>query len=127
MNLGHTFGHAIETLPMVSPSTDASLAPLLHGEAVALGLICAARCAELLNLVGPGLTESLRLTLGHAGLPTTAHRLPGSSEVYERMGHDKKVADGKVRLVLPSGEGKCQVVVAPPEPVVLEAIDAIRP
>jgi 3-dehydroquinate synthetase len=131
LNLGHTFAHAVETLPMVSPGLvgggDSSLVPLQHGEAVALGLVCAARCAELLKLVGDGLTESVRQTLRHAMLPTTAYHLPGSGEVYERMGHDKKVARGKLRLVLPCGEARCQVVVAPPEDVVHRAIDAIRP
>lgn len=126
LNLGHTFGHAIETLPMVAPAVDTSLAPLRHGEAVALGLVCAARCAELMKLVGDGLAESTRQTLKHAGLPVTAHHLPGSGEIVERMRHDKKAAGGKLRLVLPCGEGRCEVVAAPEDEVLHEAIDAIR-
>jgi 3-dehydroquinate synthase len=127
LNLGHTFGHAIETLPMVAPDVDASLAPLQHGEAVALGLVCASRCAELMKLVGVGLTEAIRQTLRHAGLPVTAHHLPASGEIVERMRHDKKAAGGKLRLVLPRGEGRCEVVAAPGEDVLHEAIDAARP
>jgi 3-dehydroquinate synthetase len=45
LNLGHTFAHAIETLPSLSPDGDLNKAPLQHGEAVALGLVAAARCA----------------------------------------------------------------------------------
>lgn len=126
LNLGHTFGHAIETLPMVAPAQDTSLAPLRHGEAVALGLVCAARCAELMKLVGEGIAESTKQMLRHAGLPITAHHLPGSGEIVERMRHDKKAAGGKLRLVLPCGESRCEVVAAPGEDVLHEAIDAIR-
>lgn len=126
LNLGHTFGHAIETLPMVAPAADSSLAPLRHGEAVALGLVCAARCAELMKLVGEGVADSTKSVLRHAGLPITAHHLPGSGEIVERMRHDKKSAGGKLRLVLPCGEGRCELVSAPSEDVLHEAIDAIR-
>lgn len=139
LNLGHTFGHAIETLPGVSPSSSPADAPpatpshpsppsppLTHGEAVALGLICAARCAELLKLVGPGLTDHIRRILGHAGLPTVARGLPTSAEILALMHDDKKVAGGKLRLILPSGEHRCTIVTAPPRDAVLEAIDAIR-
>jgi 3-dehydroquinate synthase len=126
LNLGHTFGHAIETLPQVSPTSVKELAPLQHGEAVALGLICAARCAELLKLVGTGLCERVRHVLGHAGLPVIAHNLPTSAEVLELMQGDKKTSGGKLRLVLPSGEHQCSVIADPPRHAVLEAIDAIR-
>ncbi len=127
LNLGHTFGHAIETLPMVSPASDTTMAPLLHGEAVALGLVCASRCAELMKLVGDGLTDSVRRTLQHAGLPTLAYHLPGSGEILDRMRHDKKVSGGKLRLVLPCGEARCEMVSAPGDDVIHDAVDAIRP
>jgi len=126
LNLGHTFAHAIETLPQVAPGKDPLLAPLQHGEAVALGLICASRCAELLKLVGEGLTESVRRTLEHAGLPVVAHALPGPHEIYERMLHDKKSAGGKLRLVLPCAETRAKLVTAPDETAVLTSLDAIR-
>jgi 3-dehydroquinate synthetase len=126
LNLGHTFGHAIETLPRVSPSADATLAPLQHGEAVALGLVCAMRCAELMKLVGPGNGEALERTLKNAGLPTRVFGLPPSGEIYERMLMDKKSTGGKLRLVLPVGEGVCRVVDAPVKDVVMRAVDAIR-
>jgi 3-dehydroquinate synthetase len=126
LNLGHTFGHAIETLPKVSPTADPTLAPLQHGEAVALGLLCATRCAELMKLIGDGHRELLSLTLKNAGLPTRAYGLPPSAEIYERMLHDKKSAGGVLRLVLPVGEGVCRIVDAPAKDIVMRAIDAIR-
>src|SRR5262249_42960372 len=90
LNLGHTFGHAIETLAKVSPTKNPADAPLRHGEAVALGLVCATRAAELMQLMPEGSTDDLKRTLTHAGLPTTAHSLPSPTEVVALMGHDKK-------------------------------------
>ncbi|MBY0313206.1 MAG: 3-dehydroquinate synthase [Phycisphaerales bacterium] len=126
LNLGHTFGHAIETLENVSPSPDRSLAPLHHGEAVALGLICAARTAELTRHVGDGFTDHLRGLLKTLHLPTAAHGLPAPAAIIERMHHDKKVLSGKLRLILPTGPGTCAVVPAPDDDVLHQAIEAIQ-
>lgn len=129
LNLGHTFGHAIETLPKVSPTALASDAPLQHGEAVALGLICAARAAELLKLMPTGLVDEVRTLLAHAGLPTKAHGLAEkhtAADVLAAMGDDKKASGGKMRLVLPCGEGRCKVVADAPRESILTAIEAIR-
>jgi 3-dehydroquinate synthetase len=128
LNLGHTFGHAMETMPGLSPGTDGGgePGPLHHGEAVALGLVCAARCAEELRLVGAGFTDGVRRVLEIAGLPVVARGLKSPAEVYERMWADKKVAAGTMRLVLPVGEGVCRVVGAPEEGVVVRAIEAVR-
>lgn len=126
LNLGHTFGHAIETLDQASPSVDRSLAPLHHGEAVALGLVCAARCAELTHHVGAGFADHLRGVLKNLGLPTVAYGLPAPGEIIDRMHHDKKVLGGQLRLILPTGPGTCAVVPAPADDVLHEAIEAIR-
>lgn len=126
LNLGHTFGHAIETLENVSPTPDRSLSPLHHGEAVALGLICAARTAELTHHVGQGFTDHLRGLLKTLHLPTSAHGLPAPAAIIERMHHDKKVLSGKLRLILPTGPGTCAVVPAPDDEVLHQAIEAIQ-
>lgn len=126
LNLGHTFGHAIETLEGCSPDTFAGQAPLQHGEAVALGLICAARVAELSHHAGLGLVDQVRGMLHSAGLPVVARGLASSGEIYERMTHDKKAVGGTLRLILPTTLGSAKVVTGIPRELILEAIDAIR-
>jgi 3-dehydroquinate synthetase len=125
LNLGHTFGHAIETLPGLSPDADPRHAPLHHGEAVALGLVAAAQCAEHLGLGEPGSADRLVGILGRIGLPVRVSGLPGSAEVLGAMRHDKKVLGGRLRLVLPTSEG-VRIVEDPPEESVRAGLDAIR-
>src|ERR1043165_4531546 len=71
LNLGHTFAHAIETIRTLSPDGDPGHAPLHHGEAVALGLIAAARAAEIATNGSPTLTAQTKRTLAAFGLPTS--------------------------------------------------------
>lgn len=128
LNLGHTFGHAIETMPGLSPTANPKDAPLQHGEAVAIGMVCAARAAELLKLMPTGFVDELRTLLGHAGLPVKAHGLAEKhtpADVLTAMGDDKKVIGGKMRLILPRGEGRCTVVADAPREVVVQAVEAI--
>lgn len=125
LNLGHTFGHAMETLAGVSPGTGEP-GPLEHGEAVALGLVCASRCAELMKLVGVGFADGVKRVLEMAGLPVVAKGLPVAGAVFERMKSDKKSVGGTMRLVLPCGEGVCRVVGAPEGAIVIQAIESVR-
>jgi 3-dehydroquinate synthase len=127
LNLGHTFGHAIETIDADASKAPSGFWPVTHGEAVALGTLCATRLGELLKTVGEGTFDQVRALVGHAGLPTTAPGLPGPEAVLERMAHDKKAQGGKLRLIVPSGPGLCRVVVDPPREVVLRAIEVVRP
>jgi 3-dehydroquinate synthetase len=128
LNLGHTFAHAIETIPHLSPDGDARNAPLQHGEAVALGLVAACRAAELMNpaLKRDRLGEVVVAALEKIGLPTRIAGLPPTERVVEAMGHDKKVSGGLLRLVLPSSLGRARVVESPPPSAVTGAIDSIR-
>ncbi|MBF0294122.1 MAG: 3-dehydroquinate synthase [Magnetococcales bacterium] len=100
LNLGHTFGHAIEALT----GYDA----WLHGEAVAAGMAVATRLAESLGLCDPADATRIRNLLTRAGLPVTIPARP-VAEYLEAMSHDKKVASGKIRYVLPEGIGKASV------------------
>lgn len=127
LNLGHTFGHAIETIPNLSPDPAfPELAPLHHGEAVGLGLLAACRCAERLGMCDPSVGDEVLGTLDTIGLPSTVRGLPDTDEVRSRMGADKKAAGGTLRLVLPEGRGRCRVVANPDESAVAAGIDAIR-
>lgn len=118
LNLGHTFAHAIETLPGVS--VRGQTGTLLHGEAVGLGLCAAFRTAEHLKTVESGSADWVAGLVRRAGLPDRVGSLPTAEELVERMRDDKKVLGGRLRLVLPTGRGTSTVVENPPlEAVVL--------
>ncbi len=110
LNLGHTFGHAIETMPGLSPEGEPGRAPLRHGEAVALGLVAACRAAVATGLCDAGLEARVRHLLTRFGLPCKVHGLPEAAAVVAAMSHDKKVSGGRLRLVLPVAAGRCRVV-----------------
>lgn len=118
LNLGHTFGHAIETLGGVE--VVGSGPGILHGEAVALGLIAATAAAASMGRVPPAMVDALRARVRAAGLADRATGLASDQDLMERMGHDKKVRGGVLRVVLPGGEGTAGVV-AGPSPEALSA------
>ena len=91
LNLGHTFGHAIEA--------GLSFGTWLHGEAVAAGTVLAARLSSLMGMLGDKELERVVALLERAGLPVRGPRL-GVDRYLELMGLDKKVEGGKLRLVL---------------------------
>jgi 3-dehydroquinate synthase len=101
LNLGHTFGHAVES---------ASHFKLLHGEGVAFGLACAADLSAKLGLLergAEGQMARLRGLLAALGLPLTLKRLPMPA-VLAAMAQDKKF-EGGARFVLPKRLGSCVV------------------
>lgn len=131
LNLGHTFAHAIETLAGLTWNTPLgaggqTAGPLKHGEAVGLGLIAAATAAGLLKLAPRSLEAKVRALVASAGLPDRVKGLPLGDRVIIRMGDDKKVQGGKLRLIVPTGSGRSRVIVGPPSEVVIASLDAIR-
>jgi len=127
LNLGHTFAHAIETIHTLSPDpSDPALAPLMHGEAVALGLVGATALAVELGRMSPDERRSALALLERAALPTGVAGLPSSAEVARLMLDDKKTLGGRLRLVVPEGLGRAAVVEGVPTDAVERAIDAIR-
>jgi 3-dehydroquinate synthase len=127
LNLGHTFGHAIETIPHLTPDpARPDLAPLHHGEAVALGMVAACEASRAAGLCGPEIGQQLASLLHDAGLPTRVAGLPATDEILARMGSDKKAAGGAVRLILPTGRGTCRVVRGLDPGAVRAGIDAMR-
>ncbi len=91
LNLGHTFGHAIET--------GMGYGNWLHGEAVAAGMVMAADASRRKGWLSDAEVERTRAIIRAAGLPDTAPDL-GVERYLEYMGHDKKVEAGKIRFVL---------------------------
>jgi 3-dehydroquinate synthase len=101
LNYGHTFCHAFEALTGYSQ--------LLHGEAVAIGMLCASRLAERLGRIDASITERQERLLSTLGLPVTVPRLD-PDRVVRAMSHDKKVEHGRLRFVLPSRLGHVELV-----------------
>jgi 3-dehydroquinate synthase len=91
LNLGHTFGHAIETAT--------GYGEWLHGEAVGAGMLMAADLSSRLGWLDAADVERVRALLVRAGLPTQAPPI-GAGRAFELMGMDKKVLAGRIRLVL---------------------------
>ena len=96
LNYGHTVGHAIESTSNFKVG---------HGEAVAIGMLAAARISNRMGILDR--TELLRLEslIKSAGLPTEIPSLE-IGELTRAMTHDKKVLKGKIRFVLPKSLGK---------------------
>tara|TARA_R110000737_G_scaffold2923_13_gene9579 strand:- start:80352 stop:81533 length:1182 start_codon:yes stop_codon:yes gene_type:complete len=127
LNFGHTFGHAIETLDNLSPDpSDPSLAPLHHGEAVALGMVAACRAAEHATGLNPAIGNELCTLLKQVGLPVQVAGLPSNQELVERMSHDKKATANTIQVVIPTSRGKCTVVKDAPEKSIEAGFNAIR-
>ena len=91
LNLGHTFGHAIET--------GLGYGEWLHGEAVAAGTMMAAELSRRLGWIDAGAVARIEALFERARLPVWGPRM-GVERYVELMSHDKKVEAGKLRLVL---------------------------
>lgn len=91
LNFGHTFGHAIES--------GLGYGKWLHGEAVAAGMVIAARVSQKMGLVDADGVERTVKLLRRARLPVQGPKL-GVDRYLELMGHDKKVEGGKIRFIL---------------------------
>ncbi len=97
LNLGHTFGHALEAATGYSQR-------LLHGEGVAIGMVQAFRFSARLGFCAPQLAERVARHLQAAGLPVHASEIPGSLPPPEKlvgiMRQDKKAEAGKLTFIL---------------------------
>jgi 3-dehydroquinate synthase len=106
LNLGHTFGHALEAATGFGSA-------LLHGEAVAIGMILAFELATRRGLCPAADTERLRRHLAASGLPTAIPKPNGrplaAESLLAAMGKDKKVRGGRIALVLPRRIGEAFV------------------
>jgi len=115
LNYGHTLGHALERL--------AGYRGLRHGEAVALGMVFAARVAEAIGLAEPGLADGHVRLLAALGLPVGGVELD-PDRVLAAMATDKKHRRG-LRLVLLRAPGRPQVVTNPDRGVLVAAIRSL--
>ncbi|WP_028534708.1 3-dehydroquinate synthase [Paludibacterium yongneupense] len=100
LNLGHTFGHAIEA--------GLGYGAWLHGEAVAAGMVLAAALSHARGTLARSELDRIVSLIERAGLPTRSPDL-GVDEWLALMSHDKKVERGRLRFVLPLGIGQATV------------------
>jgi 3-dehydroquinate synthase len=102
LNFGHTFGHALEV--------EAGYGRLLHGEAVAIGMLLAARLSSRLGRAPASDADRLQTLLQRLGLPTGLPPGCAADRLLERMRLDKKSVSGQLRLVLWKGLGAADIV-----------------
>lgn len=114
LNYGHTFGHALEAAT--------GYESLLHGEGVAIGMVCASRLAESLGMIDAEATRRQTALLEKVGLPTTLPAEIDPVEIESLMWRDKKVQHGQLRFVLPTRIGEVQLVDAPKQDDVVSAM-----
>lgn len=95
LNYGHTVGHAIETV---------SDFKVQHGEAVAIGMLAAARISNALGILDKKAVIRIKDIIARAGLPTELPALE-LKRLLQAMKHDKKVLQGRIRFILPRAIG----------------------
>jgi 3-dehydroquinate synthase len=115
LNLGHTFGHAIET--------GLGYGEWLHGEAIAAGTLIAAELSRRLGWIDAHAVSRIERLFVRSGLPILGPAL-GAARYLELMRHDKKVQDGKLRLVLLKEIGRAVISDVADEAMVVAAIEA---
>jgi 3-dehydroquinate synthase len=115
LNLGHTFGHAIET--------GMGYGAWLHGEAVAAGMVMAAELSRRLGWLSDVEVERVRNLIVKAKLPVSGPAL-GADRYIDMMGHDKKVIAGQLRLVLLKRLGEAVTWAKASEQEIRAAIEA---
>jgi 3-dehydroquinate synthase len=103
LNLGHTFGHALEAATGYSDT-------LIHGEAIAIGMVLAAEYSAETGLCEPDVPKRIRDHFGAIGLPTKLGDIPGAQPrtelLMELIAQDKKVARGRLTFILLRGVGE---------------------
>ena len=99
LNYGHTVGHAIESV---------SDFKVRHGEAVAMGMLAAARISNRLGMLDKNEVTRLRSVISRAGLPTEIPSLH-LERLIQAIRHDKKILQGKIKFVLPKSIGNVSI------------------
>jgi 3-dehydroquinate synthase len=104
LNYGHTYGHAIEAV--------FGYGRFLHGEAIAIGMTCAARLARQLGMIDQDFCDRQTKLFLDVGLPVECPN-EKHDQLMEAMTRDKKVSGGKLKLILPTRMGHVELVDAP--------------
>ncbi len=125
LNLGHTFGHALEAATAYDSSR------LVHGEGVAIGMVLAHEFSARMNLASPDDAKRVEHHLKEVGLPTRMSQIPGTlppAEVLmDAIAQDKKVKSGKLTFILTRGIGQSFVADDVPASEVLSFLKEKHP
>ena len=121
LNLGHTFGHALEALAHYDPAI------LVHGEGVAVGMACAFRFSQTLGVCQGQDVVRVERHLQAVGLPTRIQDIPGlrvdPAALLESMRQDKKVERGRLTFILARGIGQSYIAKDVPEAEALRFLE----
>lgn len=125
LNLGHTFGHALEA------ATEYDSRRLVHGEGVAIGMVLAHQFSARLNLASYDDAARVEAHLKTVGLPTRMEEIPGdlppAEMLMKAIGQDKKVKSGKLTFILTHGIGQSFVADDVPSSEVLSFLKEKHP
>ena len=116
LNFGHTVGHAIERLT--------GYGPVLHGEAISIGMVVEADLGVSLGVTAPGTSERVRETLRAHGLPTAHETTREAEAMLSAMRGDKKAVGGRLAFSLLTRIGECKLVTDVPEDDVRRVLEA---
>lgn len=117
LNLGHTFGHAIEQV---------SGYEVKHGYGVAMGMVVAARISAELTHADALLPTRIENTLTSVGLPTRIPAELNVDQIIAAMGSDKKKKAGKLRYILPRALGECFISADVPRDLIHRTLTGLR-
>jgi 3-dehydroquinate synthase len=115
LNFGHTFGHALEAATGFSRLT--------HGEAVAIGILCAAWVSVTLGMLARSEYDRIEHLLKKMGMDTRIREVD-ANRVWEAMKRDKKFLHGRNRFVLLEGAGRARIVENVDAKVLGQALEA---
>lgn len=125
LNLGHTFGHALEA------ATAYDSARLVHGEGVSIGMVLAHEFSARMNLASPDDAKRVETHLKAVGLPTRMSNIPGelppAERLMEAMAQDKKVKNGQFTFILTRGIGQSFIADDVPQSEVLSFLKEKHP
>ena len=118
LNYGHTVGHALESISQKGNS------PLLHGEAISIGMCVEAGISVERGMLSPGDLDKIATCFSHHGLPT---KVPSYdvNEILELMRLDKKNKEGKILFALPTAIGSCAYDIHVEEIVVRNVLEKL--
>lgn len=116
LNLGHTFAHVVEPIKELN---------LHHGEAVAIGLLAALHCSVETNRVSSDIAGRIAELIERVGLPTTLPSPVDVDAAMRAMRYDKKVEDGRLRMILPTSRSSVEIVADVPDAVIRSAWRAV--
>lgn len=116
LNFGHTVGHAIERLT--------GYGPILHGEAISVGMVVEAVLGERLGITLKGTADAVRQTLHGYGLPTEHPIVRETEPMLAAMRGDKKAVAGRLAFSLLTRVGDCKLVADVPEVEVRQILEA---